>query len=395
MGLKTLAANTAVSYNKNMTNYLPILFCVTLLFAGIPANAQLPPAAKGLSRLPSRVSQKIASATLRKNTRLSVMPLLRTSKYTSPAAAPIPRSIRRSVFTVQSTPDARHKGSAFAVNIDGHIWGVTARHVRNDIGPSPYMTLPGPDGKPLAFPIKPAKEGNSGGVDLSLFHIPQEAQELLQPLELADRLPAAHDVLASSGFAHGNFLSQPAREVLFASQHRILTRYVSFNSQESGYCGSPLLDNGKVSAIHIGSLSGEKHQMSGWFNQTLGQFNTPAQDVSLAVPSFWVRILAKQAAGTYSAEQGVPLVFNGIEIMRLQTDETIHSIMQLRGGRVLKTLPRYPFMDFDHLETFFDVLPEDAFRLEVQSEHPIYHSRQTHWYEWVAGENHVTKKLIK
>jgi len=396
LGLKTLAANAAVSYNKNMTKYSAVLLCATLPFAGLPAQAQLPAAVKNLPRAAAQVNRRAASTALRQHALRAVMPLLRISNSVPPKEAnPIPASIRRSVFTVQSTPDSPHKGSAFAVKIDGRVWGVTARHVRDDIGAAPYMTVPGPDGKPLLFPVEPVKEGAAAGADVSLFNIPQEAQELLLPLELADELPAAHAVLASSGFAHGNFLSQPTREVLFASRHRILTRYVPFHAQAGGYCGSPLLENGKVSAIHVGSLSGEKHQTAAWFHETLGRFNAPAQDISLAVPAFWVRLLARQAAGAYTQDQGVPLLFNGMEIMRLQTDESIQSLMQLRGGRVLKTLPRYPFMDFEHLETFFDVLPGDEFRLEVQAGNKNYPSRQTYWYEWREGENRVAKTLIK
>lgn len=362
------------------------LFILPALLTAVQLHAQLP--AKGLHSLrtasrSARQLAKTAAITNKLHNFQRISPLVKRTTVQPAISGPgvIPATIRRSVFTVQSTPQSKHKGSAFAVNIDGRIWGVTARHVRDDIGFSPYMTFPGPDGTTLAFPIEPVKEGSVGGADVSLFSIPPEAQELLLPLELADELPSAHDILASSGFAHGNFLSQPDREVLFASQHRILTRYVSFNAQESGYCGSPLMLNGKVAGVHVGSLMGDKHQTAAWFNGTLGQFNAPAQDVSLAVPSFWLRHLAKQAQRQYTRQDGVPLVFNGRQIEVLAPGESINFIMQLRDGRVIKNLPRYPFMDFEHLENFFDILPGDSFRMEITRK-DAYSSLHIHWYEW-------------
>ncbi len=377
-----------------MKSYCGLVICF-LTLAALPGRAQVSSAVKSLPRavVPAeRLLSKIASSHTQT---LKISPLLKTSARPAPLKPlAIPATIRKSVFTVQSTPTSKHKGSAFAVNIDGRIWGVTARHVRDDIGSSPYMTVPGPDGTELTFPIEPVKEGSRAGADLTLFNIPAQAQQLLLPLELADELPAAHEVLSASGFAYGNFLSQRAREVLFASQYRILTRYVSFNTPPHGYCGSPLMINGKVVGVHVGSLLGEQHQTADWFHGTLGQFNAPAHDLSIAVPAFWLRKLAYQAEGVYSAEDGVPLVFNGQTITLLQPNESINFIMQLRDGRVLKTLPRYPFMDFAHLENFFDILPGDTFRMEINPGNTSF-VRHKYWYEWNADDIHVTRKMIR
>lgn len=393
LGLKTLAGKLLVFYNTNMTGHPYAFFICALTLAALPAEAQLVSAVKTLPRVSAVSAERILKQASALRTPMQVAPLLKTppSPFLKPQV--IPATIRRSVFTVQSTPSSKHKGSAFAVKIDGKVWGATARHVRDDIGTSPYMTIPGPQGEELTFPIFPAKEGCNAGVDLSLFHIPDEAQELLLPLELADELPSAHDILGSSGFAHGNFLSQPFREVLFASQHRILTRYVSFNLQESGYCGSPLMINGKVAGVHVGSLMEEQHKMADWFNETLGPLNAAVQDVSLAVPAFWLRHLARQAGEGAAAPQGVPLLFNGVEITRFQAHESINFIMQLRNGRVLKTLPRYPFMDFTHLENFFDILPGDSFRMEINPGSRSYSPRQKIWYEWNSDGTNVTQTV--
>ena len=385
----------SVFYNNSMMKFYAGVLGIVFTLAALPASARVPSALKSLPRLNTQVGRAAAAARHLQPLR-SVMPLLKTPHISVVAApTPIPPTIRRSVFTVQATPESKHKGSAFAVNIDGRVWGVTARHVMDDINHTPYMTFPGEDGTPVTLEATPSKEGSVAGADLALFEIPPQALPYLQPLELEDELPAAHSVLSSSGFARGNFLSQPAREVLFASQHRILTKYVPPNAPMNGYCGSPLMKNGRVAAIHVGSLSADKHQAAAWFSGTLRQFDTQTHDLSIAVPSFWLRTLARQASGAYTPQEGVPLVFNGLQIMLLQPTDTIGFIMQLRNGRVVKTLPRYPFMDFAHLETFFDVLPGDSFRIEIQANSRIYSSRQTHWYEWTVGENKVTQTIRK
>lgn len=394
IGPKALEKTHPFFYNINMTKVYIGALCALFLLAEPPAYAQLRNAIKTLPRLTAQVN-RAALAALRQQAFKPVLPLLRTESTSSLTVKPalIPADIRRSVFTVQATPDSKHKGSAFAVNIDGRVWGVTARHVMDDINHTPFMTFPGENGEPVTLLAKPSQEGSAAGADVALFEIPPQALKFLRPLELEEELPPAHSVLASSGFAHGNFLSQPAREVLFASQHRILTKYVSFNLQESGYCGSPLLKNGKVAAVHVGSLLSDAHQAASWYTGTLGPFEHKIHDVSLAVPAAWLRTLARQAQRMTTPDEGVPLVFNGLHITRLQPEDSIVFIMQLRNGRVLKTLPRYPFMDLAHLETFFDILPGDSFRLEVQSKKPNAPSRQTYWYEWTAGEGSVTKMI--
>lgn len=365
--------------------------CV-LVCTGVSAYAQ---ALSALKKLPGVTvsAQKAAAEALRQHSMRAVTALLKTPLTVPPIPNPvaIPADIRRSVFTVQATAESKHKGSAFAVNIDGHTWGVTARHVMDDISHTPYMTFPTENG-PVTLLATPSKEGSVAGADVALFEIPLQALPYLKPLELAEELPAAHTLLSSSGFAHGNFLSQPEREVLFASQYRILTKYVSFNAQESGYCGSPLMHNGKVAAVHIGSMLSDKIQTAAWYGGTLGQFENKVHDISLAVPAAWLRVLANQAKGV-SSVPGTAVIFNGLPIFSLQPTDSINFIMQLRYGRVLKTLPRYPFMDFAHLERFFDVQPGDVLRMEVQVGQGSGRARQKYWYEWTAGENQIAKTI--
>jgi len=222
-----------------MTKFYSGVLGIVLTVAALPAGAQVPAVLKNLPRVSAQIDRAAVAAALRPQPLRAVMPLLKTGHSPMlPLPAPVPATIRSSVFTVQATPESHHKGSAFAVNIDGRVWGVTARHVMDDINHTPYMTFPGENGVPVTLEAKPSKEGSVAGADLALFEIPPQALPYLRPLELEDELPAAHSVLSSSGFARGNFLSQPAREVLFASRHRILTKYVQSNAPMNGYCGA-------------------------------------------------------------------------------------------------------------------------------------------------------------
>lgn len=381
-----------------MIKRLSAFFICFLTCCGGSARAQAAGALKNLPRVTvaaEKAAAVISAAAVRRPAVQAVMPLLKTSfpAPVIPNPVAIPADIRRSVFTVQATAESKHKGSAFAVNIDGRVWGVTARHVMDDIGHTPYMTFPDENGNPVTLLAQPSKEGSAAGADVALFEIPPQALAHLRPLELADGLPSAHTLLSSSGFAHGNFLSQPRREVLFASQHRILTKYESFNAQESGYCGSPLMYNGKVAAVHVGSMQGAQIQTAEWYGQTLGQFESQMHDISLAVPAVWLRMLARQAQGTYTQQEGVAVVFNGLKILSLQPKDSIVFIMQLRNGRMIKTLPRYPFMDLARLERFFDVQDGDVLRMEVQAGQNNSSSRRKYWYEWTAGQDLITKTL--
>lgn len=393
---KSLGVKRSRYLSSYMTKFYSGGLCIVFTLAGLSASAQVPAVVKNLTRVSAQIDRAVVTAALHQQPLRAVMPLLKTGNAPMrPLTGPIPPTIRSSVFTVQATPESKHKGSAFAVNIDGHVWGVTARHVMDDINHTPYMTFTDENGVPVTLEAKPSKEGSAAGVDLALFEIPPQALPYLQPLELEDELPSAHSVLSSSGFARGNFLSQPVREVLFASQYRILTKYVQTNVPMNGYCGSPLLQNGKVAGVHIGSLLAGQSKSADWFSGTLGQFNAQTHDLNIAVPAFWLRTLARQASGAYTPQEDIALVFNGLQIMRLHPTDAIGFIMQLRDGRVIKKLPRYPFMDFAHLETFFDVQQGDLFRLEIQSEGRIYPRRQIYWYEWTAGENNITQTLRK
>ena len=289
---------------------------------------------------------------------------------------PAPLSIRRGVFTLQATPEAHGKGSAFAIKIDGQVWGVTARHVLDDIGRSPYMSVPDKQGKPLFFQVNAAREGNIHGADIAVFPIPQEALAYISPFHPEYALPETNTSIQSAGFSHGNFGWFPRIQVLFSSKHRILTRYQDYPIR-SGYCGSPLLHNGKVIGVFTGVVTANNAQTSAWYLLVGQHFPGEITSFNHAVPVSWVRKLVHSHPHT----PGVTLKLWGQTLGFLRPDENVHAIQQLRNDRLVKATTAYPFMDYNHLENFFDLKPGDVFRVIIHQGDRSSVKRRVYYYE--------------
>ena len=287
------------------------------------------------------------------------------STYAPRPLLPAPKTIRQAVFTLQQSPQSHGKGSAFAVEIDGQIWGVTARHVLDDIGRSPFMALSTPDGKQQLFQVFSAREGNILGADVAIFRIPAEALPYVKPLKPDYRLPSAQETVQSAGFSHGNFGWFPQVDVLFASSHRILARYDTFPVR-SGYCGSPILHRGKVLGVFVGITPNETAQKTEWFSLLSPSFSGKIHSFTRIAPMSWVRRLTLQERPGSHAPEGAPLKLFGKTVALLHPDETVQSVVLVRDGILVSKVPAYPFMNYNHLEAFLDVRPNDQITVVVQ-----------------------------
>ena len=293
-----------------------------------------------------------------------ITPLLRTSVLAPAEPRPLlpaPKNIRQAVFTLQHSPQTHGKGSAFAVTINGKMWGVTAKHVLNDIGREPYIELFDENGKPFYTQITTLKEGHLRGADIAIFKIPEELGKYIVPLEPDEKLPSPRHPAQSAGFSHGNFAWFTKIDVLFSSTHRILARYQDFPVL-NGYCGSPLLVNGKAAGVFVGIVGNTNTQRAAW--RALLD-HKPINDFNQIVPIQWVRRLAEQAE-TPGQPVGTLVRVLGRPITHLTPDEAVLQIEQFRNGRVWKQIPAYPFMDYLHLERFFDIEANDKIRVVIQ-----------------------------
>lgn len=347
---------------------------------------------KSASQIPGKQVSAALIKVSRQRAKSVLAPLFGTNaRATAPRPLqPAPEHIRQGVFTLQASPKTHGKGSAFAVVIDNEVWGVTARHVLDDIGRSPYLSVRDENGQERFFQVNSLREGNVHGADIAIFRLPPEALAYIRPFQPDFTLPQPHDTIQSAGFSHGFFGWFPQIEVFFASRHRILTNYQDYPIR-SGYCGSPLLSGGKVIGVFTGVVTPETAKNSAWYNLFASASPLEIKPFNHAVPIAWVRVLVRQPA----VIGGMALKFADQPLGLLQPDENIHSIQQLRQNCLYKTLSAYPFMDYAHLERFFEIEPGDVFRIIIHKGDRSSSKRSRYWYEWNSQTNAVTRHEVK
>ncbi len=373
-----LASNgswTPACAQKNFQKFLKSL--TTTPFKKAPAKKFTWPFVKPTTR--AALKATILTNRARQHALSAAAPLFATlpeERHSLRPLRPAPLVIRHGVFTLQATPTSHGKGSAFAIQIDGQVWGVTARHVLDDIGRSPYMSVLDKHGKPLLFQVNSAREGNIHGADIAIFPLPKEALPYVIPFQPEYTLPEVKSSIQSAGFSHGNFGWFPRIQVLFSSGHRILTRYQD-SPIRSGYCGSPLLHNGKVIGVFTGVVTADNAKTSAWYLLVAQHFTGGITSFNHAVPVEWVRQLVQAP----QKEPGVPLKLWGQTLGVLRPDENVHAIQQIRNDRLIQVTTAYPFMNYNHLENFFELKPGDVFRVIIHQGDRSSVKRRVYYYE--------------
>ncbi len=271
------------------------------------------------------------------------------------------------------------------------MWGVTARHVMDDVGRSPYISFPHRPEISGFTQILSVKEGNKTGADIAVFRIPPQLQPFLTPLKLSDKLPSAHEITSSAGFSRGQLQFFDKVEVLFASEHRILAGYQNFTVQ-SGYCGSPLIANGEAIGVFVGNTPAQTAKKASWYN-ILQTHQQPLQSFNSLVPASWVKQLTKEAQNPAQVAQKPIYLFENV-IGALKANEFVQSIQLLRNGSLVKTLNTYPFMDYRHMERFLEVQQDDVIRVIVKQEDSASAKPRSVWYEWNSSTGSVSRTEV-
>ena len=272
----------------------------------------------------------------------------------------------RQVFQVRKGLISPSAASAFALEIDGHIWGVTAGHVMNNIKKEPYMTVQNAWGKWLAAPIEKYYITPHKGSDVAIFEIPASLAGYVEPLRPALQRPAAQTQTQSPCFVGGKPLFLPSEDVLFSGPHRLLLRD-QVQRAMNGYCGSPVLVNNKVVGVHVGAYSAQEVALSKWA-ALWGEVSTQVPpSLHEATPVQALIDLARQTAQTSPLQTGTVLKVMGLKVATLQPNEYLFSVQQNRNGIGVRTLHTHPFMNFEKLEEFFDLQNGDWLRLTVFS----------------------------
>lgn len=274
----------------------------------------------------------------------------------------IPPRLSRSVFEVQISTDGAHTGTAFALDIKGHIYGVTAAHVAENIKIEPFAKVK-TENEVIVKPISFLRIGDQRGNDVAIFEVPPEILAHVDVLSPVEQRPTVGEYTQSPKYVWGapSFLRE---DILFVGKHRILLRDLA-QRDITGACGSPVLAGGKVIGIHIGEYSLQKMQYVSW-NTILREnnisFNSPLHVVS---PITHVLRLAEQSQG--ASNVGTMLKVLGHPVHLLTPQEHIISIMHLRNGTVQKEFHAHPFMNYSELGEFFDLQDNDLIRVKVRN----------------------------
>lgn len=222
-----------------------------------------------------------------------------------------------------------------------HIWGVTAAHVADIMGPqaSVYLTLP--EGITLEYPVKFTVKGNAGMADIALFPVEGELAGLVRPIPLAPTPPGPQEKLRSYGYFDEAFHIIRNRAVLANTPGRLVTSFEFGAADRAGACGGPVLnESNELVGVHCGS--------------------SESKSQSYAVPVAHVKDLLHAARhGGYRLR---PLVINGQTVGQINVDEYIQSFNVKKNGASLRQLQPWrqeALVDYDHLETLLPLKGAD------------------------------------
>ena len=331
--------------------------------------------------------------------------------------ATFPQELSGAVFQVQKGPLGRSSASAFALEIDGRIWGVTAAHVMSNILIDPYAKVQNPYGKELTAPITswqstPAKLPahaqtkiehskhlsapitywySSEKTDVAIFEIPAELKPYIQVLRPLQTRPQAQQMATVLGFVQGSPLYLPTEEILFSGPYRLLLRAL-VRREMTGFCGSPVLVNGQVAGLHVGSSRPQEAKQTYWYELLRGFFDQDPPSMHLAAPIEAVQLLAREFTSGPSADTGVVMKVLNHPVALLTPREQLYSVQHLRNGLVKNTLYAHPFMDPEKLEQFFELEEEDILRITVFDPKRQNIPAMNHIYEINVSTGQVTRR---
>lgn len=301
----------------------------------------------------------------------------------------IPARLSNAVFEVQISKTPRNTASAFALDIGDRTIGVTAAHVMEAIRHNPFAKVKTENGDIIA-PITTFRIGNKKGNDIAIFEIPQEILPHIQVLSPARELPAVGSEIQSPRFVWGKPTFLKHEDIVFAGQHRILLRN-QIHQDITGACGSPILVNGKVVGVHVGSFSKQAISTISWNQLLQDNYILPQNSFHVASPIEHAFQLAAQEI----SPAGVPLKVLGNPVHLMTPQEYLSSITLLRNGHIEKTYYAHPFMNFDKLEEFFELQENDVLRIQVETPPTITQRAQTWFYDVNVSTGKVSSFQLK
>ena len=268
--------------------------------------------------------------------------------------------------------------SAFAVEIDGHLFGVTAGHVMHNISQNPYMYFQTQEGDFATEKITSWRVSNLMGTDVAVFEIPPQAQSYVQPLPLSEQRAQPLQVSSIAGFSLNKPLWLTREEILLATSHRILIRN-NFQKDNTGMCGSPVMVDGKVAGLYVGAFPRGIPSSVLWLKLLQGVDPQSIPPLHLAAPIENIFPLVHDLLGKDVQHEGILMKVLGHPIAVLHPQDELYSVMLLRNGETQSIIRAKELTDPEHLEQFLELQENDILRLTIFPSHSVSNQSIIHY----------------
>ncbi len=337
---------------KILLAILPI--CVLLI--SLPAQAGWTP-----PRVRPSIPRLSWRANLRWNRKIERIPKLVTRTVTN---VPRKKHPKPATFQIQRSPNSRAEtASACAIQIGRKRWGVAAGHAMKNVRDDPYVKV---EVAPHTYKMAPIKKfyiGNTSGMDLALFEIPEEVDPFVTPLEPATRRSVAGETVNIPGFADGQPLFVPNEKILFTNSARMLIQRTPLEDL-TGFCGSPVFGkNNTVVAIYSGFVKKDYLRQFPWFYDLPLEVQWEMPNLHLAIPIENVEIMAEGAEAHSLQQAGKMMKAFNHPIAPLHPNEEILTVEQFRNGEKIAKFDKNYLVDPEKLEETFEWEENDVLRV--------------------------------
>ncbi len=284
----------------------------------------------------------------------------------------LPPSVKPLVFRVQQDLQAPFfaTASAFAVEIDGRLFGVTAGHVMHNISQNPYMYFQTQEGAFAAEKITSWRISNITGTDVAVFEIPPQAQSCVHPLPLSEQRAQPLQVSSIAGFSLNKPLWLAREEILLATSHRLLIRN-NFQKDNTGMCGSPVMVDGKVVGLYVGAFARGVPSSVLWLKLLQGVDPQSIPPLHMAAPIENIFPLVHDLLGKNVQDEGILMKALGHPIAVLHPQDELYSVMLLRDGQIKQIIRAKELTDPEHLEQFLELEENDVLRVTIFPKHAV------------------------
>jgi len=311
----------------------------------------------------------------------------------TPVALPLPKIPQMTnpiTFRVQAGPIIHGTASAFAIEKNGRLFGVTAAHVMETIEPRPFMTYQTAPDQFKAIPITSWRRGNPFNSDVAVFEIPEEAKPYVQPLPISQQPLQPKQHVSIAGFARNTPLWLPSEEVLYVGAQRSFIHNTA-NQSLTGMCGSPIMADGKVTGLYVGYTRGEQSSVrQGWVKMLNKVSSDPLPPMHQISSIDQVFPLVESLENNTPEIEGSVLRVLGYPVTTLGVEDQLFSIEQIRRGLPIKQIYTGPLADPEHMEQFLNLTDNDIVNLSI-----LRKSGEIQTYSINVSTGEVTLREVK